>query len=95
MTTWFGTAMPGAVAGSRVETAAIKLPAGIASGWTQLRSAWMRRLARRRLRQSIAHLDDRLLADVGLGPQDLGLGERLARRFAAPGNVWSAGKSDA
>jgi len=39
----------------------------------------MRFVARHRLRRSIAHLDDRLLADIGLSRQDLGFAERLAR----------------
>jgi uncharacterized protein YjiS (DUF1127 family) len=46
--------------------------------------------ARRRLRQSIAHLDERLLADIGLDPEDLGFAERFARRRAANlQNFWS------
>ena len=45
----------------------------------ELQSAWMRFVARHRLRRSIAHLDDRLLADIGLSRQDLGFAERLAR----------------
>lgn len=52
------------------------------SRWTKLRSIWMQWLARHRLRRSIAHLDDRLLADIGLGPEDLGFSERLMRRLA-------------
>jgi hypothetical protein len=39
-------------------------------------------LARRRLARSIAHLDDRLLADIGLNSEDLGFSERFARRSA-------------
>ena len=62
---------------------AVNLPTAIASRWTQLRRAWTRSLADHRLRRSIAHLDDRLLTDIGLGPQDLGFAERFARRHAA------------
>ena len=53
-----------------------KLPAAIASRLLQFQSAWTRLLARRRLARSIAHLDDRLLADIGLSSQDLGFAER-------------------
>jgi uncharacterized protein YjiS (DUF1127 family) len=79
--TRFGTAMLGVPAiGSTKESRSLQLPAAIASRWTGLQSALRRRLAQRRLRRSIAHLDDRLLADVGLGPQHLGFAERHARR---------------
>jgi uncharacterized protein YjiS (DUF1127 family) len=37
--------------------------------------------SRRRLRSSIAHLDDRLLADVGFSRRDLGFSERLMRQL--------------
>jgi hypothetical protein len=50
-------------------------------------------LARERIGRSIAHLDDRLLADVGLCPRDLGLGERLIRRYAAGGGIWAVDKA--
>jgi uncharacterized protein YjiS (DUF1127 family) len=73
---------------SRAE--ATKLSLAIASQWTELLCAWMRWSARRRLRQSIAHLDERLLADIGLDPEDLGFAERFARRRAANlQNFWS------
>ena len=74
------------------ESEALKLPPAIASRWTELRSGWMRWLARRRLEGSIAHLDDRRLADVGLGPQDLGFAERLMRRHAVGGGNWTVAK---
>ena len=51
--------------------------------WAKIRQAWTRWSARRRLRQSVAHLDDRLLADIGLSAEDLSVTERLARRQAA------------
>jgi hypothetical protein len=79
--TRFGTAMHGGLAiGSARESRSLQLPVAIASRWTALQSALHQRRAQWRLRRSIAHLDDRLLADVGLGPQHLGLAERLARR---------------
>ena len=47
------------------------------------------RAARRRLARSIAHLDDRLLADAGLTGEQRGLGHRLIRHFAAASAIWS------
>ena len=52
---------------------------GIATGLTRLQSAWVRRAGRNRLARSIAHLDDRLLADIGLSAEHLGFVERVAR----------------
>ena len=46
--------------------------------------------ARRRLARSIAHLDDRLLADAGLTPQHRGLGDHLLRHFAATSRTFGA-----
>lgn len=51
--------------------------------WAKIRQTWTRWSARRRLRQSVSHLDDRLLADIGLSAEDLSVSERLARRQAA------------
>lgn len=51
--------------------------------WIALRKMLARASARRRLARSIAHLDDRMLADAGLTPQDRGLGDSLIRGFAA------------
>jgi len=51
--------------------------------WTALRAKVARASARYRLVRSIAHLDDRMLADAGLTPQDRGLGDGLIRGFAA------------
>jgi uncharacterized protein YjiS (DUF1127 family) len=66
------------------EGEAAKLPPrAIAVRWTELRCAWIRWLARERLHRSIAHLDDRLLADIGLGREHLGFPERFARRHIA------------
>jgi len=60
-----------------------KLSAAIASGLTALRLALERWTVHRRFALSIAHLDDRLLADIGLGWEDLGFAERVARRRAS------------
>lgn len=65
------------------QRAIAKLPAAIASRLAELRFAWDRRATRRRLARSIAHLDDRLLTDIGLSPENLGFAERVARRRAA------------
>jgi uncharacterized protein YjiS (DUF1127 family) len=67
--------------------ATVSLADAIALRLLQLQSAWMRLLARRRLRRSIAHLDDRLLADIGLSSQDLGLAERFAHRGIARDSI--------
>jgi uncharacterized protein YjiS (DUF1127 family) len=74
------------------ERATARLPAAIASRLAELRSVWDRRAARRRLARSIAHLDDRLLADIGLGPEDLAFGERVARRRATGLGIWAGSK---
>ena len=90
-TTRFGMAMPEASVDLRArEGKTTILPAAIASRWTELRSAWIRRLARRRLQRSIAHLNDRLLADIGLGPQDLGFAQRFVRSHPVGGDIWAA-----
>lgn len=68
-----------------------RLPAAVASRWADLRSAWERRAGRRRLARSIAHLDDRLLADIGLDSEDLGFAERVARRRA--GRIWAGSRA--
>ena len=60
----------------------------VRAGWAALKSLPARWLSRQRLTGSISHLDDRLLADIGLDPRDLGLGQRLIRRFAPGGDVW-------
>ena len=64
------------------------VPPSVRAGWARLTSLPGGWLARRRLSGSIAHLDSRLLADVGFDPSDLGLGERLIRRFVAGGDIW-------
>jgi hypothetical protein len=69
----------------REATTAVPL---VRAGWTALKSVLARWLSRHRLSGSIAHLDDRLLADAGFDPSDLGLGERLIRRFVAGGDIW-------
>lgn len=60
--------------------------------WLALKAVAARWLARQRRSASIAHLDDRLLADAGFKPKDLGLGERLIRRYVAGGDVWRRDK---
>ena len=69
----------------------------IRSLWIKLHE-WVARLsARRRLARSIAHLDDRLLADAGLGAEHRGVGDHLLRHFAAVSQIGSVagGKSTA
>jgi uncharacterized protein YjiS (DUF1127 family) len=65
-------------------------PAPRRAAWTALRALFLKWSARRRLGASIAHLDDRLLADAGLKPTDRGLGDRLIRHFVAGSEMWSA-----
>jgi uncharacterized protein YjiS (DUF1127 family) len=71
------------------QRATAKLHAAIASRLAELRSAWDRRAARCRLARSIAHLDDRLLADIGLSPEDLGFAERVTRTRATSLGIWA------
>jgi uncharacterized protein YjiS (DUF1127 family) len=87
MTTRFDTAIAEAFidCGTRQGDAA-KLPRANAIRWTELRRVWTSWLARQRLHRSIAHLDDRLLADIGLGREHLGFAERFARRHVARGD---------
>jgi uncharacterized protein YjiS (DUF1127 family) len=74
---------PGSFLDYRAKGPAIaKLSAAIASRLIELQSAWARRVGRHRLARSIAHLDDRLLADIGLSAGDLGFAERVARSRA-------------
>lgn len=65
------------------------LTAAIQSNWAAFRSVLARAAGRRRLAHSIAHLDDRLLADAGLTGAQRGFGDRLIRHFAAASAVWS------
>jgi hypothetical protein len=67
-----------------------RLTAAIQSDWAAFRSMLARAAARRRLARSIAHLDDRLLADAGLTGDERGLGDRLVRHFAAASAIWSS-----
>jgi uncharacterized protein YjiS (DUF1127 family) len=86
-------AMPGNLIEYRAsERATGTLRAAIASRLAELRSAWERQASRRRLARSIAHLEDRLLADIGLGPEDLGFSERHARSRATHG-LWAGSKA--
>jgi uncharacterized protein YjiS (DUF1127 family) len=83
--------IPGTLRGYRAkEQATAKLSAAMASRFIGLQAAWMRRVRRHRLARSIAHLDDRLLADIGLSAQDLGFVERVARsRLPATAGIWT------
>jgi len=82
-------AMQGVLADRERQPAIATLPAAIASRLSSVQSAWMRRVRRRRLARSIAHLDDRLLADIGLSAEHLGFSERVARsRTARDGRYW-------
>ena len=67
--TQFHMALPGTLADRAREPATAKLSEGFASRFAELQSAWSRRVGRRRLARSIAHLDDRLLADIGLSAE--------------------------
>jgi uncharacterized protein YjiS (DUF1127 family) len=64
----------------------------ISSAWTALRSFAIRFADRRRLGRDMAHLNDRLLADVGLRPEGLGLGESLIRGSASEVFLWASDK---
>jgi uncharacterized protein YjiS (DUF1127 family) len=78
-----------------IDRAPATVAPSVRAGWAALQSVLARWFSRRRLGASLAHLDDRLLADAGFGPSDLGLGERLIRRFVAGGDIWprdSAGR---
>jgi uncharacterized protein YjiS (DUF1127 family) len=90
----FYTAAPGALLQYRArQHSSVKLPTAIASRLAEARFAWKRWAARRRLARSIAHLDDRLLTDIGLDPQDLGFAERFARSRASGVGAWASRKA--
>ena len=80
--TQFHMALPGTLADRAREPATAKLSEGFALRFAELQSAWSRRVGRRRLARSIAHLDDRLLADIGLSAENLGYAERVVRSRA-------------
>jgi uncharacterized protein YjiS (DUF1127 family) len=73
---------------SVIETRPVIAPAA-ASMWRHIRSTLARWSARRRFRRSIAHLDDRLLADIGFTADDLGVVDRIVRRYVAGGELWT------
>jgi uncharacterized protein YjiS (DUF1127 family) len=79
----------GAVDCRRRDGKAETLSRTVAWLWTEFCCAWMRWLARNRLRRSIALLDDRLLADIGLCPRDLGFAQRFLRGHMAGGEIWT------
>jgi uncharacterized protein YjiS (DUF1127 family) len=94
MTVRSDTALPSALLEyDRRRRATARLPAAVASRLAGLRCAWKRRARRHRLARSIAHLDDRLLADIGLSPEDLGFAERVARSRAAGLGFWAGSKT--
>jgi hypothetical protein len=74
----------------QVRTRKHLLPAVVHASWTAFRERLARLSARRRLARSIAHLDDRMLADAGLSPEHRGVGDHLLRHFAAASGVFSA-----
>jgi uncharacterized protein YjiS (DUF1127 family) len=85
-------AMSEAIAGFRaMERGGAMTTPAITAGWTALRSLVTGWRARQRLGRSISHLDDRLLADAGIDPRNLGFGERLIRRYGAGGGIWAGG----
>jgi uncharacterized protein YjiS (DUF1127 family) len=95
MTMRIETTLPIAVVGFRaMDRRRAPATSAIATGWAALRARLTGWLARERLGRSIAHLDDRLLADAGFTPHDLGLGERLIRRYGAGGSIWAADKAN-
>ena len=71
-----------------IDRAPARVPPSVRAGWAALKSVPARWFSHQRLGASLAHLDDRLLADIGFDPGHLGLGERLIRRFAAGGDIW-------
>jgi hypothetical protein len=77
-----------ALPGAGLRTREHPVAAAIRSNWATFRSMLARAAARRRLARSIAHLDDRLLADAGLAAEHRGLGDRLIRHFAAVSEMW-------
>jgi hypothetical protein len=83
-------AMKGALAHRERQHAIATLLEAIASRLSGVQSAsWMRRVGRRRLPRSIAHLNDRRLADIRLSAEHLGFFERVARnRAARDGRYW-------
>jgi len=70
-----------------VAPGASPLAGAIRSNWTALRAAFARAASRRRLARSIAHLDDRLLADAGLAPEQRGLSDHLIRHISAVSEI--------
>ena len=59
--------------------------------WIALRERVAGWWARQSFKAGIAHLDDRLLADVGLEPRHRGLADRLVRHLAPGGDLWPRG----
>jgi uncharacterized protein YjiS (DUF1127 family) len=91
MTVASGLAVQRSSAGRAIERTDT-VSAAIGSLLKRLRSAWARRLERHRLARSISHLDDRLLADIGLSSEHLGFAERVARSRATCGSAYWDGQ---
>jgi uncharacterized protein YjiS (DUF1127 family) len=72
-----------------VETRSTRAAASI---WRHIQLTLAHWSARRRFQRSIAHLDDRLLADIGYTADDLGFLEILVRRYVAGGELWAGRK---
>lgn len=74
----------------QVRTGKHPLAVVVHASWTAFHTRFARLSARRRLARSIAHLDDRLLADAGLAAEHRGVGDHLLRHFAAASQVLRA-----
>jgi hypothetical protein len=72
-----------ALSTGRVRRREHPLAVAIRANRAAIRAMLARAASRRRLARSIAHLDDRMLADAGLTSEHRGLGDRLIRHFAA------------
>jgi hypothetical protein len=72
-----------ALSSGRVRPREHPLAVAIRANRAAFRSMLAPAASRRRLARSIAHLDDRMLADAGLTSEHRGLGDQLIRHFAA------------
>lgn len=70
-----------ALSTGRVRPREHPLAVAIRANRAAFRSMLARAASRHRLARSIAHLDDRLLADAGLTTEHRGLSDRLIRHF--------------
>jgi uncharacterized protein YjiS (DUF1127 family) len=89
------TGVETAVSGARLDRRGFAHGVAVATaGWLALRTHLKRWSTRQRMSRGIAHLNDRLLADAGLTPEDLGFGERLIRSFGRGGSIRAVGEAD-